>query len=240
MAADAQLIGSVGSSTAASVISGAGNSTGLTKFLMCLRVFPNSSFDSIAGTVTDSQGNTYNQVGSTEYSPGGDDALAMFLCESGTGSASHTATMTYGITPFSSSATLIGITGAAATALDVTNGANGSYASNNPIGTTTGALAQANEVIVAVAIWDTGGGGNPWGSGTMVVLEQDPGGNPTPVSGAVGKLVVTSASSAAIDLIPDVGGASAHQGAILFATFKAAGGGATSTFPLPKQIYVMP
>ena len=229
--ADAQLIGSAGSTNTGTAVSGAGSSTGLTKFLVVIRAFTNTSFDSIGGTLTDSNSNSYTQIGSTQYGGGGDIALSMYLCESGTGSASHTAQMVFGITPFSATIDLLAITGAAATSLDVHNGTNGTYANGAAISIATGALGFSSEVIVAVAGWDNDTLFSNWTSATMTVLEQSPGGTTSsgvPMDGAVGKLVVSSSGSTTIDLTTPNFSVSSHGGAIFFATFKDASAGGSS------------
>lgn len=226
MAADAQLLGSAGNSATATVTSTAGNSTGLTKFLAVVQYFTNTANDPIGATPTDNQSNTYVQIGSTVFDPSGDDGLAMFLCEAGTGGASHTVSLTFSPTPFSSKITLYAITGCLATALDVHNTASSSsQALGSPISVATGALGQANEVIIAASCYDTSGFNmTSWTSSTMTVLEQDPGGNPTPVSGAVGKLTVASASTTTVGLTLN-GTGTVSNALIFFATFKAAAAG---------------
>lgn len=238
MAVDAQLVGSAGNSTTTTLTSVAGSSAGLTKFLIAVRVFFNNASDPM-GTVSDSVGNTYTQIGSTGYFAGNFDAIAFYLCESGTGNASHTATMTFSAAPFGAEIALIAVTGAAATALDAHNlGTTTGSAPGASIAVTTGVLAQAAEVLVSMGMWDTDGTNvTGWSSTLQSILESQTGaggGAGVPTCGATGKLVVASTSSISIDLIPSGVSAGTHDGGIFFASFKqaAASGAMTGTTAL--------
>lgn len=224
MSIDAQLVGTRGDSAGAttSVTTGSGTSTA-TKFVIFTAWFTNNSTDTVTVSVTDSQSNTYTQVGTNQITPNGDIGIAAFLCEAGTAGASHTATATFSVTGsanvYSAAIYLAQVSGALATALDQHAQGN---ASARPYTLTSPALSVAGELVLALCGCDTGTSA-AWSSATMTLIDSDAG-NGTDPPLALGKAVqaTTGAFTASFTRTSDAGD---HPSPLFLLTFKPSGGG---------------
>lgn len=208
MALDAVLIGTRGTTSGSSVTTTAGTSTGGSgnHGLIFVSADPGVTVSS----VSDSKGNTWSLQWSANAPTFGDD-LYCYKCENWTGGASHTATVSFSGTSYAV-AHLVEVTGALSSSpIDV------STTSTTPSSTATGALAQADELILSAALMNVGAAGG-YASSNLTVLSQEPDTGSFWTS-AVGKLVVSSTSSVNVNWSRTN---SDGTGAVGIVTFKAA------------------
>jgi len=178
------------------------------------------SFDATvtASTPTDSKSNTYVQKATT-LTTGHGDKVAVYVCENGTGGASHTVSQT-----FSGSAAaagyLIEVTGATTTPTDIA--LTGTDASS-PFTIASGTLAQANEAVLTIcACNQTVSSTNTYSSSNTTILSQESNGASFWTSAV--SLLVTSATTSVSPSFTDTQGTAA--GLIIVSFKEAAGGGA--------------
>ena len=185
---DAVLVGTHGATTSNTVTTGSGTSSvsGST-FLIGVSWDATTSISS----VSDSKSNTYTAVGTPQNDGGAGSGgnHQFYVCENGTGGTSHTATVNFSGTAYPT-AHLIEITGAATPVQDI---AVQTQDAGTPFTVSTGTLAQANEVIVALCGANIGSAG-AYASSNFTILSQE-----NDVSqywgSAVASLVVSSTSS---------------------------------------------
>lgn len=185
---DAVLVGTHGATTSNTVTTGSGTSSvsGST-FLIGVSWDATTSISS----VSDSKSNTYTAVGTPQNDGGAGSGgnHQFYVCENGTGGTSHTATVNFSGTAYPT-AHLIEITGAATPVQDI---AVQTQDAGTPFTASTGTLAQANEVIVALCGANIGSAG-AYASSNFTILSQE-----NDVSqywgSAVASLVVSSTSS---------------------------------------------
>jgi hypothetical protein len=184
--ADAVLIGTRGTSATNTVSTVAGASTGgaTSTFVIVCSFDPSTTNN----TPTDTFGNTYSIVG-TVMTAGGGSKLVRYRCVGGTGGAGHAATMTFSASAFST-LHLIELTGLIASPVDVA--VQGTDATS-PYTISSGALAQADEVLIAALEQNVGGAG-AYSSSNFTVLSNEPDTGSFWTSG-VAKLVVSASSS---------------------------------------------
>ena len=230
MPADAVLIGP-GTSGGSSVTTTAGTSTGGSGNVGVL-FFAYDPGVTIS-TVTDSKSNTWTQQWNMTGT--GNCRLACYTCANWTGGASHTATVTFSGSAFPTAA-LVEATGLAPSgAIDVlvSGAVTGTF--NTPVSgasrfqRASGALAQADEVILYCLEANTTGSNGDYTSPDLTVLYSNNDLANFWTMG-VGKIVVSSTASQTGTLdVANRGSASSNFGVI---SFKAATGGGGTAVPV--------
>jgi hypothetical protein len=151
------------------------------------------SFDpttTISGSVADLAGNTYSLKDTLTTSSNA--KLAVYVKENATGHAANTLTVNFSGNAFAV-VHLIKITGVGASSYDA--GAEAKTVDTTDPGTvTSGTLAQANEVVVAIYDWNGNGGTGAYTSSNFTLISQQDLAN-TYWSSCVGKLVVSSTAA---------------------------------------------
>lgn len=225
MAIAAALVGArgVGSGSTATTTAGTTTASGST-FVIAV------SWDQTGGTVTisDSKGNTYTGQGTAQVDGAG-GYCRLYVCQNGTGGASHTAT----ISTTSSSYPvihLIEITGAETASLDqIAQGADAA----TPWTLTSPTLSQAAEVVICVCINNDTTSGS-YASSNFTVLSSETDGSNYWTS-AVGSLVVAATSA----VTPSWTRGTGTGAGLALATFKQSSGGGATYAPPPRQAFPM-
>ena len=218
MAIAAALIGARGTTATGTVTTTSGTSTGGTNSVFYLVV----SYDPgvTVSTVGDSKSNTYSLVGSVVTGRG---RLARYRCIGGTGGASHTATITFSGNSFAV-LSLVEVTGADASPADISTSV---VDTTSPYTLASGALAQANEVVLAAIESNTGDNGAYSESSGFTILSQESDmGNFW--THAVASKVVASTSSVTASFTRS-GDDDAFDAALVIDSFKEAASGVTGT-----------
>lgn len=185
MAADAFLIGRVGGGTSPQTTpTGYTTTTGSALFLFVTR----QSSATIA-SVTDSESNTYSQIGTTLGAV--DQCTDVYACYNATGGADHTLTVTWSASPAGASIFFVEVTGVTATPLDVNvNGVD----ALSPFTATSGTLAQADEVLLSFCASDSTNNPTTYASSNFTILASETNGSSN-WTAAIGKLVVSATTS---------------------------------------------
>lgn len=167
MAIAVALVGTRGTASGSSVVTGSGTSTGGSGN----HGFVFVSFDPgvTVSSVTDSKSNTYAQLDSTRTADG---RSAVYWCENWTGGSSHTATVSFSGGAFAT-AHLVEVTGALSTgSIAVQTGVTADNA--YPITVNSGTLAQAaNAVLMMCQDNRTAGGSGYTSSSTLTVISSE-------------------------------------------------------------------
>jgi hypothetical protein len=174
-------------------------------------------------TCTDNFGNTYNLIGTT---PGtGSNTIYAFLCNRGSGGASHVATINPTGFPLPGTAELIEITGASATPLDQINAPALIGTGSSPVTTTL-----ANELAISVGQINLGGGVTIVPNGGFTTV------NNSPTDDYGSAFHVATATGTYDPLWSGSGGAGIGSITVsLFSPSAAPSGG-----PVPTQLFIMP
>lgn len=223
MAIAAALVGARGttSGTSVSTTSGTTTASGST-FVLVLSWDATSTLNT---PVTDSKGNTYTAQGTPQNDGGAGSGgqLQIFVCQNGTGGATHSITCTFTAASFAV-AHLIEVTGAATSSLDQIAQIQDAA---SPWTVTSPTLSQANEVVIAACAANINVDGS-YASSNFTILSQEPSVTNFWTS-CVGSLVVASTSAVTPSFTnPSRTGAAA----VALATFKeaaAASGGSKLT-----------
>jgi hypothetical protein len=180
------------------------------------------SFDATttASTPTDNKSNTYVQK-STTLTTGNGDRCAMWVCENGAGGSGHILSQTFTANP-SAAGHLIEITGATTTPTDI---ALTGTDTSTPFTISTGTLAQAAEVVIALCMSNQGvSATNTYSSSNTTILSQESNGA-TFWTSAVSAQVVASTAS----FTPSFTDTAGTAAGLLIISFKQ--GAATATDP---------
>jgi len=163
MTVDASIVGAHGTTSGNSAATTAGaTSTGDT--LVAVASFdPSTTINSVADTAG-------NSNGAAKASLQGGAKLAIYVKENATGHASNVLTIGFSGNAFAS-IHFIKITGAATSSYDGSSLASGTDGTS-PYTITSGAFAQANNVVLAIAELNTGGNGN-YTSSNFTLLSQE-------------------------------------------------------------------
>jgi hypothetical protein len=219
MAIAATLVGARGTGGGNTATTTAGTTSGSgSTFVVC------ASWDQTASapTVSDSKGNTYTAQGTPQSDVLG-AYIQIWVCQNGTGGASHTATFS---TTGASYPTvhLIEVTGAEAASLDkIAQGSD----SSPPFTVTSPTLSQADEVVVCICADNTTSGAYASSNFTIISSETDIANYWT---SAVGVLVVAATTAVTPSFTRGT------NAGLALATFKQ-GSGVT---PTPDQLLRMP
>lgn len=168
MAADALQVG-IGFSLTGTVTTGSGTTTSGSTFLIAV------SWEAAVSvsTVTDSKGNTYTALGSSNQPDSMGGTCRIYACVNGTGGAGHTATVTFSGNAFAV-AHLIECPGVDTTSpvdrVVQAAGVSGSGGSSSTVN--TGTRTTANQVIVAMAMLNNRSTGT-YASSTMTMISSE-------------------------------------------------------------------
>lgn len=229
MGINVALVGARGTSSGSSVSTTAGTSTGGvgSVFLLLVSFDPGTNIS----TVSDSKGNTYSLIGSVVTA--GTAKLAAYICEGGTGGASHTGSMTFSGSAFPTLHLLEVTVAATSTPLDIAVSGSDSA---TPYTLSSGTLAQAAEAVIAMCeINAVGNVGSYSVTGGFTILSEEPDADNYWTSGVAAQ--ITAATTAVTASFTRTNGGAATLSGLLIVSIKEATGGASYSLTAAQGSY---